>query len=119
MGATGYAQPDRRPTGGGGADPDLDYLGLDQAYVLRHEVAHVSPGAWLPGPWARGWPTLVAGSFGDQPLSPWWGRALQEAGLWVDPQSLFITGEYPGSAELDARQRRRPATPNRRCCSSF
>jgi hypothetical protein len=48
---------------------------------------------------------MVAGSFGDQPLAPWWGAALRDAGLWVDPDSLFITGEYPVSRELDARQR--------------
>ena len=33
------------------------------------------------------------------------GSALQAAGLWVDPDALFVTGEYPASAELDARQR--------------
>src|SRR5438093_1606984 len=32
-------------------------------------------------------------------------RAAAAAALRVDPEALFITGDYPTSAELDARQR--------------
>jgi hypothetical protein len=105
FGATGYAQPDQRPPRVAVRIPDLDYLGLDQAYVLRHEVAHVFSGRLASGPMGEGLADLVAGSFGDQPLAPWWGSALRQAGIWVDPDALFVTGDYPASAELDARQR--------------
>jgi hypothetical protein len=104
-GATGYAQPDLRPPRIAVRIPDLDYLGLDQAYVLRHEVAHVFSGRLASGPMGEGLADLVAGGFGDLPLAPWWGRALREAGLWVDPEGLFVSGDYPASAELDTRQR--------------
>jgi len=105
MGATGYAQPEQKPPRVAVRIPDLDYLGLDEAYVLRHEVAHVFSGSLASGPMGEGLADMVAGSFGDQPLSPWWGPALREAGLWVDPDALFVTGDYPASRELDARQR--------------
>jgi hypothetical protein len=105
MGATGYAQPDRKPPRVAVRIPDLEYLGLDQAYVLRHEVAHVFSRSLASGPMGEGLADMVAGSFGVQPLAPWWGAALRDAGLWVDPDALFITGDYPASRELDARQR--------------
>jgi len=105
MGATGYAQPDRRPPVVAVRIPDLDYLGLDEAYVLRHEVAHVFSGRLASGPMGEGLADYIAGSFGDMPLVPWWGSALRDAGLWVAPEALFVTGDYPASAELDARQR--------------
>lgn len=105
FGATGYAQPDRRPPVVAVRIPDLEYLGLDQAYVLRHEVAHVFSGRLASGPLGEGLADLVAASIGELPLSPWWGGALRDAGLWVDSDALFITGDYPASAELDARQR--------------
>jgi hypothetical protein len=105
FGATGYAQPDQRPPRVAVRIPDLDYLGLDEAYVLRHEVAHVFSGRLASGPMGEGLADLVAGSFGDQPLAPWWGSSLRKAGIWVDPDALFVTGDYPASAELDARQR--------------
>jgi hypothetical protein len=105
VGATGYAQPDQRPPRVAVRIPDLAYLGLDQAYVFRHEVAHVFSGRLASGPMGEGLADLVAGSFGDLPLSPWWGSALLSAGLWVDPDALFVSGEYPASTELDARQR--------------
>src|SRR6476619_7457434 len=65
MGATGYAQPDRRPPRVAVRIPDLEYLGLDQAYVLRHEVAHVFSGSLASGPMGEGLADLVAWSFGD------------------------------------------------------
>jgi hypothetical protein len=105
MGATGYAQPDRRPPVIAVRIPDLEYLGLDEAYVLRHEIAHVFSGRLASGPLGEGLADYIAGSFGDMPLAPWWGSALRDAGLWVEPEALFVTGDYPASAELDARQR--------------
>lgn len=105
FGATGYSQPGRRPPHVAVRIPDLGYLGLDQVYVLRHEVAHIFSGRLAAGPMGEGLADLIAGGFGDLPLAPWWGSALQNAGLWVDPDGLFITGDYPASAELDARQR--------------
>jgi hypothetical protein len=105
FGATGYAQPDRRPPRVAVRIPDLEYLGLEQAYVLRHEVAHVFSGRLASGPMGEGLADLVAGGFADLPLAAWWGGALLEAGLWIEPDALFVTGEYPASAELDARQR--------------
>jgi hypothetical protein len=105
FGATGYAQPDQRPPRVAVRIPDLDYLGMDQAYVLRHEVAHVFSGRLASGPMGEGLADLVAGSFGDLPLAPWWGKALREGSLWVDPDDLFLSGDYSASAELDARQR--------------
>ena len=73
MGATGYAQPDRKPPRVAVRIPDLEYLGLDQSYVLRHEVAHVFSGSLASGPMGEGLADMVAGRFGDQPLAPWWG----------------------------------------------
>jgi hypothetical protein len=105
FGATGFAQPDRRPPRVAVRILDLDYLGLDEAYVLRHEVAHIFSGRLASGPMGEGLADLIAGGSGDLPLSSWWGDALQDAGLWVNPDGLFITGDYPASAELDARQR--------------
>lgn len=103
--AAGYAQPDRRPPLIAVRIPDLEYLGLDEAYVLRHEIAHVFSGRLASGPMGEGLADFIAGGFGDLPLAPWWGSALRDAGLWVDPEALFISGGYPASAELDARQR--------------
>jgi hypothetical protein len=105
MGATGYAQPDRRPPVIAVRIPDLDYLGLDESYVLRHEIAHVFSGRLASGPMGEGLADYIAGGFGDMALAPWWGSALRDAGLWVDPEALFVTGDYPASTELDARQR--------------
>jgi hypothetical protein len=105
MGATGYAQPDRRPPVIAVRIPDLDYLGLEESYVLRHEIAHVFSGRLAGGPMGEGLADYVAGGFGDLPLAQWWGPALRGAGLWVDPDALFVTGDFPAAAELDARQR--------------
>jgi hypothetical protein len=105
LGATGYAQPDRRPPVIAVRIPDLEYLGLDEVYVLRHEIAHIFSGRLAGGPMGEGLADMVAGGFGDLPLGLWWGSALQSADLWVDPDALFVTGDYATSTELDARQR--------------
>src|SRR6476619_7100601 len=65
MGATGYAQPEQKPPRVAVRIPDLAYLGLDEAYVLRHEVAHVFSGSLASGPMGEGLADLVAWSFGD------------------------------------------------------
>jgi hypothetical protein len=104
-GATGFAVPDRRRPRIGVRIPDLDYLGLNAQYVLTHEIAHIFSGTAAGGPFGEGLADVVAGELGEIPLQPWWGGVLRRKGLWVDPDALFITGEYPASSELDARLR--------------
>jgi hypothetical protein len=104
MGATGFAVPERQPRMGV-RFPDLSYVGLSGQYVLTHEIAHIFSGKSAGGPLGEGLADFVAGGFGEMPLSPWWGGALRRRGLWVDPDGLFITGDYPASSELDARLR--------------
>jgi hypothetical protein len=104
FGATGYAVPGRRPRIAV-RFPDLDYLGLRGSYVLAHEVAHIFSGRNAGGPLGEGLADFAANDFAEIPLSPWWGGVLRARGLWVDPDALFITGDYPASSELDARIR--------------
>jgi hypothetical protein len=104
LGATGFAMPERRPRMGV-RFPDLSYVGLSGQYVLTHEIAHIFSGKSAGGPLGEGLADFVAGGFSEMPLSPWWGGALRRRGLWVDPDGLFITGDYPASSELDARLR--------------
>jgi hypothetical protein len=103
-GATGFAVPGRRPRIGVRI-PDLEYLGLNAQYVLTHEIAHIFSGQAASGPFGEGLADVVAGEFGDLPLQPWWGGVLRRRGLWVDPDALFVTGDYPTPSELDARLR--------------
>jgi hypothetical protein len=104
LGATGFAVPERQPRIGV-RFPDLAYVGLNGQYVLTHEIAHIFSGKSAGGPLGEGLADFVAGGFSEMPLSPWWGGALRRRGLWVDPDGLFITGNYPASTELDARLR--------------
>lgn len=104
FGATGYAVPGREPRIAV-RFPDLDYLGLRGSYVLAHEVAHIFSGRHAGGPLGEGLADFAANDFAEIPLAPWWGGVLRARGLWVDPDALFITGDYPASNELDARTR--------------
>jgi len=105
FGATGFATPSARSPQIGVRYADLEYLGLSGPYVLTHEIAHVFSGQNAGGPLGEGLADFVAGPHHEMPLAPWWGRALQEAGVWTDADGLFITGEYPATNELDARVR--------------
>jgi hypothetical protein len=109
-GATGFARPanptarreeDRLPLIGVRYG-ELDYLGLQGPYVLTHEIAHVFSGDLAAGPLGEGIADWGAGGFSGIPLAQWWGEALRAEGLWLDPETLFITGEFPGSPEVDA-----------------
>jgi hypothetical protein len=104
LGATGFAVPERQPRMGV-RFPDLAYVGLNGQYVLTHEIAHIFSGKSAGGPLGEGLADFVAGGFSEIPLSPWWGGTLRRRSLWVDPDGLFITGNYPASTELDARLR--------------
>ncbi|MBI3909986.1 MAG: hypothetical protein HY320_03520 [Armatimonadetes bacterium] len=109
-GATGFAFPARSNERGalpvvGVRWTDLEYVGLSGDYVLTHEVAHLFSGALAGSPLGEGIADWAAGSFAGVPLRPWWGPVLRANGLWVDPEGLFITGDYPFSGELDARTR--------------
>lgn len=84
---------------------ELDYLGLSPDYVLTHEIGH-----WFSGPIAgsslgEGVADWAAGGYSGVALRPWWGKALKESGLWVDPDAYFVTGEFRENAEVDARSR--------------
>jgi hypothetical protein len=73
--------------------------------VLTHEIGH-----WFSGPLAgsglgEGIADWAAGGFAGVPMQPWWGRALEESGLWIEPEGLFITGEFPSNPEVDAQNR--------------
>lgn len=104
-GATGFA----RPAGPRGAQPaigvryaELDYLGLSGEYVLTHEVAHVFSGDLAGTALGEGIADWGAGTYSGLPQSQWWGRALRQAGLWIDPEAFFITGEFESTPEVNS-----------------
>lgn len=105
-GATGFA----RPTGPRGPrEPmigvrysELDYLGLSGEYVLTHEVAHVFSGELAGGSLGEGIADWGAGTYSGLPMSQWWGRALQQAELWIDPEAFFITGDFEPTPEVNS-----------------
>jgi hypothetical protein len=107
-GATGFAKPGdpdardpaRRPLVGL-RYPDLEYLGLTAEYVLAHEVAHLFSGDLAATSLGEGIADWAAGHFSGIPMRPWWGTALREADLWIDPDALFITGDFPARPEVD------------------
>src|SRR5262245_8155789 len=107
LGATGYARPGdaQRPPFIGVRYADMDYLGLGSEFVLTHETAHIFSGRLAGGPLGEGIADWATGVFEGIPMAPWWGAALKKAGLWIDPDALFITGDYPASREVDSRTR--------------
>jgi hypothetical protein len=84
---------------------ELDYLGLDPDYVITHEIAHVFSGDLAGSALGEGIADWAAGGYNGIPLRPWWGTALMDGGLWIDPEALFIHGEFPANLGLDARIR--------------
>jgi hypothetical protein len=108
-GATGFARPgdpdardaNRRPMIGVRYG-ELDYLGLSGEYVLTHEVAHVFSGDLASGSLGEGIADWGAGTFSGIPMRQWWGRALKGAGLWIDTDAFFITGEFESTPEVNS-----------------
>jgi hypothetical protein len=106
-GATGFARPgdpdsrdpEKRPLIGI-RFAELSYLGLSPDYVVTHEVAHVFSGPLAGTTLGEGIADWAAGTFSGLPMRPWWGRALRDAGLWIDPEPFFITGEFDAAAEV-------------------
>jgi len=109
QGATGFfkpgdptaKQPDRRPFIGVRFG-ELDYLGLPAEYVLRHEIAHWFSGDLAGSPLGEGIADWAAGQFAGVPARPWWGEELRKAGLWVEPEAFFITGDFDAPNEVNA-----------------
>lgn len=108
VGATGFASPGEP----GSRDPqrqprvgvryaDLEYLGLNGDYVLTHEIAHIFSGTLAGSSLGEGIADWAAGSFAGLPLRPGWGTALREAGLWIEPEALFVTGAFEARPEVD------------------
>lgn len=104
LGATGFTFP-QRPN----QDPfvgvrygELDYLGIDGEYVLTHEIAHVFSKELAGTALGEGIADWGAGRFSSLPMRQWWGAALRQEGLWIDPEAFFITGEFPTSPEVNA-----------------
>lgn len=109
QGATGFFKPgdpmakdaNRRPFIGVRFG-ELDYLGLPAEYVLRHEIAHWFSGPLAGSPLGEGIADWAAGEFAELPARPWWGETLRKAGLWMEPDAFFLTGEFDAPAEVDA-----------------
>ena len=108
-GATGFARPgdpkSRDPKEMplvGVRFPDLDYLGLSAQYVLTHEIGHIFSGKLASSALGEGIADWSASGFSGIPASPWWGKVLRDAGLWVDPEAFFITGEFESTPEVNA-----------------
>jgi len=109
QGATGFfkpgdpaaKEPNRRPFIGVRYG-ELDYLGLPAEYVFRHEIAHWFSGALAGSPLGEGIADWAAGAFAGVPARPWWGTELQKAGLWVEPEAFFVTGDFAEPREVDA-----------------
>ena len=108
-GATGFARPgdpkSRNPKEMpliGVRFPDLQYLGLNAQYVLTHEIGHIFSGKLASSALGEGIADWAASGFSGIPTSPWWGRELRQAGLWLDPEAFFITGEFEASPEVNA-----------------
>ncbi len=112
-GATGFASlaepgsrdPDRRLPRIGVRFSELDYLGLDPEYVLTHEVSHVFSGPLASSALGEGIADWGARSFAGLPMREGWAQVLRSAGLWIDPEAFFLTGEFASSAEVTAASR--------------
>jgi hypothetical protein len=109
VGATGFAAPvnpeSRRPRSQpliGVRYADLDYLGLTGEYVLSHEIAHIFSGKLAGTTLGEGIADWASSGFAGIPMRPWWGKALRDGGLWIDPTAFFLTGEFEHSPEVDA-----------------
>lgn len=107
-GATGFASPEdpQVPSPRGQARVgvryhELEYLGLTGEYVLRHEVAHVFSGPLASTSLGEGIADWAAGGYSGLEMRPGWGVVLREAGLWIEPEAFFITGEFPSRPEVD------------------
>lgn len=109
QGATGFFKPgdpaakdpNRRPFIGV-RFAELDYLGLPAEYVLRHEIAHWFSGDLAGSPLGEGIADWAAGEFAELPTRPWWGEELRKAGLWIEPDAFFVTGDFEAPAEVNA-----------------
>lgn len=104
QGATGFAYPPKQ-----GQEPfigvrygELDYLGIDGEYVLTHEIAHVFSRELAGTALGEGIADWGAGRFSSLPMRQWWGEALRQEGLWIDPEAFFISGDFPSSPEVNA-----------------
>lgn len=109
VGATGFAQPlDARSTAPNALPAigvrfgELNYLGLTGDYVVTHEIAHIFSGPVAGTCLGEGVADWGAGVFLDIPQRPWWGKALRKAGLWIDPDAFFITGDFLSNPEVNA-----------------
>lgn len=109
LGATGFAVPaETNPRGGrrqeariGVRYGDLDYLGLPAPYVITHEIAHLFSGSLGGSALGEGIADWGAGGFAGVPMAHWWGRALRQSDLWIDPEALFLTGEFAPAPEVN------------------
>jgi hypothetical protein len=72
--------------------PDLHFLGLNAAELITHELCHDH--APYQAPFSEGVAEWGVGRAWGIPLAPWWGQALQRAGLWAAPDELFVTRTY-------------------------
>lgn len=80
---------------------ELEYLGPTAEYVLTHEIAHVFSGASASTSLGEGIADWAAGEYSGLPMHPWWGATLREAGLWIEPEAFFITGNFEARPEVD------------------
>ncbi|MFN3650660.1 MAG: hypothetical protein ACK47B_13880 [Armatimonadota bacterium] len=108
-GATGFARPGDPNARDAAKRPligvrfgELDYLGLSAEYVITHEIAHIFSGKVAGTSLGEGAADWGAAQFNGIPQQPWFGKALREAGLWIDPDAFFITGDFPANPEVNA-----------------
>jgi len=72
--------------------PDLEYLAVSPRQGIQHEMTHAFDESVTASPLAEGIADWFAGEYGNIKLRPWWGKALRNASLWIDPEALFVTG---------------------------
>jgi len=77
------------------------YLGYTGERLLTHEIAHVFAGPLSGGgPLDEGLAEAVSAPLLPFPPGQWCGRVLRHAGAWIDPEALFVTGEFNVSDSL-------------------